>query len=146
MVIWEMSANSNALELSDQEKLALRAILNGDIYLNQRTRRPILLRLDEMLSDGTAHYDLSLVTIEHVLPQTPQEGSDWMTNFPTQALRDGWVHRLANLALLSKYKNPAASNYDFDYKKTKYFAQDGDSAFVLTSQVRQQPVWTIDVL
>ena len=79
----------NALELSDQEKLNLRAPLDGDIYLNQRTRRPILLRLDEMLSDGTAHYDHSLVTIEHVLPQAPQEGSDWITNFPTQALRDG---------------------------------------------------------
>jgi hypothetical protein len=24
----------------------------------------------------------------------------------------------------------------------KYFVQDGDSAFVLTSQVRQEPVWT----
>ena len=83
-------------------------MLDGEIYLNQRTRRPILLRLDEMLSDGTAHYDHSLLTIEHVLPQTPQDGSDWMTNFPTPALRDGWVHRLANLVLLSKYKNPAA--------------------------------------
>jgi hypothetical protein len=138
--------DGNALELSNKEKLDLRAMLDGNIYLNQRTRRPILLRLDEMLSDGTAHYDHSLVTIEHVLPQTPQQGSDWMTNFPTQELRDAWIHRLANLVLLSKYKNPAASNYDFDNKKTKYFAQDGDSAFVLTSQVRQQPVWTIDVL
>ncbi len=139
-------AGGDALELSHQEKLDLRKMLDGDIYLNQRTRRPILLRLDEMLSDSTAHYDHSLVTIEHVLPQTPQEGSKWMMNFPTQALRDGWVHRLANLVLLSRYKNPAASNYDFDHKKTKYFAQDGDSAFVLTSQVRQQSIWTVAVL
>jgi Protein of unknown function DUF262/Protein of unknown function (DUF1524) len=135
-----------ALNLSDEEKTILRNALDGDIYLNQRTRRPILLRLDEMLSDGTAHYDHSLVTIEHVLPQNPKEGSEWLQNFPTQESRDLWTHRLANLVLLSKYKNPAASNYDFDYKKTTYFAQDGDSAYVLTSQVRQEPVWTPDVL
>jgi hypothetical protein len=61
-------------------------------------------------------------------------------------MRDGWVHRLANLVLLSKYKNPAASNYEFDYKKSKYFDQDGDSAFVLTNQVRQEPIWTPEVL
>ncbi len=134
------------LELSAKEKTDLLAALDGDIYLNQRTRRPILLRLDEMLSDSTAHYDHSLVTIEHVLPQTPRAGSDWLINFPTQPLRDSWVHRLANLVLLSKHKNPAASNYDFDHKKRTYFAEDGDSAFVLTSQVRQQPNWTVDVL
>jgi hypothetical protein len=135
-----------AFELSQQEQLDLRTTLNGDIYLNQRTRRPILLRLDEMLSDGTAHYDHTLVTIEHVLPQTPEPDSQWVADFPTQELRDEWVHRIGNLVLLSKYKNPAASNYDFDYKKTKYFAQDGDSAFVLTSQVRQEPVWNLPVL
>ncbi|WP_164895704.1 DUF262 domain-containing protein [Mesorhizobium sp. M7A.F.Ca.MR.176.00.0.0] len=135
-----------ALELSPQDKLDLRQILNGDVYLNQRTRRPILLRLDEMLSDGTAHYDHALVTIEHVLPQTPHAGSDWLVNFPTQEQRGQWVHRLANLVLLSRYKNPAASNYDFDHKKTVYFAQDADSSYVLTSQVRQEPVWTLAVL
>ena len=139
-------AEGGAFELSDQEKLDLRTALNGDIYLNQRTRRPILLRLDEMLSDGTAHYDHSLLTIEHVLPQNPNAGSEWLVNFPDQEVRDRWIHRLANLVLLSKYKNPAASNYDFEYKKNKYFSQDGDSSFVLTSQVRQEPVWTANVL
>ena len=139
-------ASDSTLELSNQEKLDLRNVLDGDVYLNQRTRRPILLRLDGMLSDGTAHYDHSLVTIEHVLPQTPPEGSEWIANFPTQELRNSWVHRIANLVLLSKYKNPAASNYDFGYKKEKYFTQDGDSSFVLTGQVRQEPVWTPEVL
>lgn len=135
-----------SLELSDKEKTELRATLEGDIYSNSRTRRPILLRLDEMLSDGTAHYDHSLVTIEHVLPQHPKNGSEWEKNFPTQALRDQWVHRLANLVLLSRYKNPAASNYDFQTKKTKYFAQDGDAAFVLTNQVREESNWLVGTL
>lgn len=135
-----------ALDLTTAEKLDFRLTLSGNIYLNQRTRRPILLRLDEMLSDGTAHYDHSLVTIEHVLPQTPPADSVWLEHFPTQEIRNEWVHRLANLVLLSRYKNPAAGNYDFAYKKDTYFAQSGDSAYVLTSQVRQEPEWTPAVL
>jgi hypothetical protein len=74
-------AVGNSLELSLEEKQNLKQVLDGKIYLNQRTRRPILLRLDEMLSDGTAHYDHSVVTIEHVLPQAPPEGSKWLENF-----------------------------------------------------------------
>lgn len=137
---------SKALDLTAEEKHDFQRTLSGDIYLSQRTRRPVLLRLDEMLSDGTAHYDHALVTIEHVLPQTPAANSDWLEHFPTQEIRDAWVHRLANLVLLSRYKNPAASNYDFAYKKETYFAQGGDSAYVLTSQVRQEPQWTPTVL
>ncbi|MEG3177117.1 DUF262 domain-containing HNH endonuclease family protein [Sphingomonas sp. RB3P16] len=139
-------AGGVAFDLSSEEKQDLLRALDGDVYLNQRTRRPILLRLDGMLTDGTAHYDHSLITIEHVLPQTPAPDSEWIANFPEAEMRDGWVHRLANLVLLSKYKNPAASNYDFDFKKTKYFAENGDTSFILTSQVRQEPVWTTDVL
>lgn len=138
--------DGKALDLTDAEKMDFKLTLGGNIYLNQRTRRPILLRLDEMLSDGTAHYDHSLVTIEHVLPQNPAADSDWLAHFPTQELRNEWVHRLANLVLLSRYKNPAASNYDFTYKKDTYFAQGGDTAYVLTSQVRQEFEWTPAIL
>ncbi|MBL8579307.1 MAG: DUF262 domain-containing protein [Mesorhizobium sp.] len=138
--------DGKALDLTDAEKMDFKLTLGGNIYLNQRTRRPILLRLDEMLSDGTAHYDHALVTIEHVLPQNPAADSEWLAHFPTQEIRNEWVHRLANLVLLSRYKNPAASNYDFTYKKDTYFAQSGDSAYVLTSQVRQELEWTPAVL
>jgi hypothetical protein len=41
-----------------------------------------------------------IVTIEHVLPQTPNKGSKWLEWFPEEAVRDAWVHRLANLVLL----------------------------------------------
>lgn len=138
--------DGKALDLTGTEKQDFKLILGGNIYLNQRTRRPILLRLDEMLSDGTAHYDHALVTIEHVLPQNPAADSDWLAHFPTQEIRNEWVHRLANLVLLSRYKNPAASNYDFTYKKDTYFAPSGDSAYVLTSQVRQEVEWTPAIL
>lgn len=135
-----------SLELSNEEVENLFDWLDDDIYQNQRTRRAILLRLDEMLSDGTAHYDHRVVTIEHVLPQNPKEDSEWIKNFPDKEFRDDWVHSIANLVLLSRYKNPAASNYDFEKKKNVYFTEDGDSAFVLTNQVRERKEWTPEVL
>nr|WP_214645485.1 HNH endonuclease family protein [Novosphingopyxis iocasae] len=135
-----------ALNLSEFEVESLFDWLDDDIYLNQRTRRAILLRLDEMLSDGTAHYDHRILTIEHVLPQNPGANSDWIRKFPSKSYRDHWVHTLANLVLLSKYKNPAASNYDFEKKKGAYFSNDGDSAFVLTNQVRELDDWTPEIL
>lgn len=135
-----------SLDLTFDEKHDFRLALDGDVYLNQRTRRPILLRLDEMLSDGTAHYDHALVTIEHVLPQNPAAGSHWLEDFPTQDVRDRWIHRLANLVLLSRYKNPAAGNYDFNHKKDVYFAPNGDSSYIITNQVREEKEWTLAIL
>ena len=136
----------NAFSLDEDESWDLFDTLNDAIYEVPRTRKPILLKLDEILSDGTAHYEHELITIEHVLPQNPAPKSAWLKDFPDEGFREEWVHSLANLVLLSKYKNPAASNYDFDYKKTKYFTEDGDSPFVLTNQVRDTPQWNPAVL
>ncbi len=137
---------SPAIDLLEDEAWALFEVLDGPIYENARTRKPILLKLDETLSDGSAHYEQELITIEHVLPQTPPTDSEWIVDFPDPEFREDWVHSLANLVLLSRYKNPAASNYDFEYKKTKYFSEDGDSPFLLTNQVRETVKWTPKVL
>ena len=150
-VLQEMESASkpekpSALDLTKNESWELFEVLDGPIYENSRTRRPILLKLDETLSDGSAHYEHDLVTIEHVLPQNPAAGSQWLIDFPDAEFREDWVHCLANLVLLSRYKNPAASNYDFEHKKTKYFSDDGDSPFLLTNQVRETKNWTPKVL
>jgi hypothetical protein len=52
------------------------------------------------------------------------------------------VHILGNLALLTRKKNSAASNYDFDRKKAAYFARGGVSPFVLTTEVLAHKEWT----
>ena len=66
---------------------------------------------------------------------------------PMTAPYDAYVHRLGNLALLSRRKNAQAQNFDFDDKKQKYFSSDkGISPFVLTTQVLQQREWTPQVV
>ncbi len=138
--------NDDLLGLSAKEQQETISALNGAIYETARTRKQILLRLDEALSDGTAKYDLPIIQIEHVLPQTPHAESEWIKNFPDEYVRFGWTHSLANLVLLSRYKNASAKNYDFEDKKSKYFLVEDSTPFVLTSQVIQEAEWTPSVL
>src|ERR1035437_10167525 len=135
------------LEPTEYEKRKTFSNLNGNLYELTKVRAYVLLRLDTMLSGGGAVYDYPIVTIEHVLPQTPKKGSQWMNWFPEPADRDGWVHRLANLVLLSRNKNSEAQNFDFETKKEKYFTSDkGVVPFVLTTQVLKHVEWTPMVL
>jgi hypothetical protein len=87
-----------------------------------------------------------MISIEHVLPQNPPEKSKWTEWFPTQDLRDHWVHRLGNLLLLNHKKNSSASNYDFDKKKAAYFTKGGVSPFPLTTQSVSESEWTLAVV
>ena len=78
--------------------------------------------------------------------KTPQAGSKWLVWFPDPAVRASVVHSLGNLALLTRKKNSSASNYEFDKKKTAYFAKGGISPFVLTTQVLRPTEWTPPVV
>ena len=54
----------------------MRAALRGDICtLTARRRNYLILRLGFFVSDGSATYEPSVLTIEYVLPQTVAEGS-----------------------------------------------------------------------
>ena len=136
-----------ALDLTAEEKQETRNRLGGELYLVTKVRKYVLLRLDEMLANNPGvTYDHALITVEHVLPQTPAADSVWLRDF-NQDERERWTHRLANLVLLNRAKNSEAQNYDFAEKKTKYFTgRNGVAIFALTSQVLGQADWTPAVL
>ncbi len=135
------------LQLTALEQNAAIKALDDDVYnLLPKLRTYILLRLDSALSGGGATYDYDLITVEHVLPQNPEAGSQWETWFPDPAMRDGVVHRLGNLALLTRKKNSSASNFKFDKKKTSYFTTGGVSPFAITTQVVKEKEWTPTVV
>jgi hypothetical protein len=143
----DLYAADSPLQLSDTEYRLLLQELNGEIYRQVPQRRLyILLRLDSALSDGSATYDHSVISIEHVLPQNPPPGSKWCEWFSTQDLRDHWLHRLGNLLLLNHKKNSSASNYEFNKKKTAYFTKGGVSPFPLTTQAVGEKEWTVAVV
>ena len=140
----DLGSTGSALQLSPHEQWRFYAALSGPIYetLSARACSTILLRLDSLVSDGSATYAYETITVEHVLPQTPQAGSLWLNWFPDPSQRANWVHRLGNLALLTRKKNSAASNYDFDTKKQKYFRQKGVASLALTVEVLACNEWT----
>jgi hypothetical protein len=143
----DLFADASPLQLDDAERKAVRKSLDGDIYTVTRIRLPLLLRLDELLSGGSAVYNSPIVSVEHVLPQNPAAGSRWLTDFPVELDREQWVHKLANLVLLTRRKNSQASNLDFSEKKSKYFStKAGVSNFALTSKVLAESTWTLDTL
>ena len=139
--------NSTApLQLTTEEKSNVRGALDGPIYLQTRVRMPLLLRIDSLLADKGATYEHKVLSIEHVLPQTPKPDSNWISWFPDEELREEWTHKLGNLVLLSRHKNSQAQNFEFDRKKKEYFQKKGVSTFAVTSQVLSETEWTPDVL
>ena len=138
----DVLGSDSPIHLSDSEKEEVLQQLDGDIYEIPRIRMPVLLRLDEAVSDGSATYDHRIISVEHVLPQNPAEAGEWVNLFPDKEVRDLWTHRLANLVLLSRSKNSRAQNYAFKRKKAEYFLRKGISPFALTSQVLSASSWT----
>lgn len=139
-----MAAPVAAVDLTAYEQSTLRRVLQSDIYLmTARRRNYLILRLDSFLVDGAATYDPTVLTIEHVLPQTVDEGSVWATQWPNASDRNLWLHRLANLVPLTQRRNSAAQNYDFERKKKAYFGgKQGVSSYALTTQVLHTATWT----
>lgn len=143
----DLFAEGSPLQLSDAERQEFLAALDGDVYRQvPRGRLYVLLRLDSALSDGSATYDYGVLSIEHVLPQSPPAGGEWCKWFPDPAVRDKYVHRLGNLLLLNQRKNSSASNSPFAEKKKAYFKKGGVSPFPLTTQALQETEWTEEVV
>lgn len=134
----------SAVDLSAEETAEMKDALNGNIYeLTPRRRNYVILRLDAFMSDGAASYDPAVLTIEHVLPQTVNEDSEWAALWPEAEKRKEWVHKISNLVPLNRRRNSQAQNYDFARKKSAYFTgKKNVSSYALTTQVLNTPSWT----
>jgi len=84
------------------------------------------------------------VTVEHILPQNPDEKSNWVTLFDENQ-REEWTNKLGNLVLLGRRKNSKAQNDDFQKKKGIYFKEKSE-AFQITRELETIPEWNIDTL
>jgi len=132
---------STGLDITQHEAFALFDALNGPVYLSTRVVKPILLRLEHASTDASAFYDYPTISVEHVCPQTLPEESEWAKWYSDPDDHSTWLHRLGNLVLLNSRKNSAARNFDFDTKKSTYFAPGDTCAFSLTSEVRDCKSW-----
>jgi hypothetical protein len=137
-----------SLLTSVEEKRAAADAISGDVHnLSPPPKRTfVLLRLDAALSSGEATYDFDTITVEHILPQTPDANSKWIEWWPDPVVREKSVHLLGNLALLNRRQNSAALNWEFAKKKEKYYQRKtGGSPFQITSRVLKETEWTPEV-
>lgn len=136
-----------AFALTPEELAETKDRLADRIYLVAPVRKYVLLRLDDLLAKQPGvSYQHKMITVEHVLPQNPKDGSVWKQDFSDDE-RLRWTHRLGNLVLLNRAKNSEAQNYDFAKKKANYFTGvNGSAVFALTTQVLTHDAWTPAVL
>lgn len=86
----------------------------------RRFTRYLLLKLDYLYGDTMQRLGVDFLSVEHILPQNPADGSQWMVDF-SDAEREEWTHRLGNLVLITTKKNTSQGRLDFADKKTRYF-------------------------
>ena len=87
-------------------------LFNANVY----RRKVLKLVLDRIeLNENPAPVDLSKLSIEHLMPQTPTE--QWLQELDTTADKyaDN-LHRLGNLTLVSKYDNSFMGNSLWEFK------------------------------
>jgi uncharacterized protein with ParB-like and HNH nuclease domain len=138
------------LMLRDIEKRDLLDTLDGNIY-QHKAGRYIVLRLSSYIEEEQKYKGTDGATMEHVLPQTPDKGSKWLTWFPDDNERHQWTHRIANLVPLSGRANSRARNRELQKKIDTYFKRRNDiTTYALTVQVIKDvdddKEWTLDTL
>lgn len=131
-------------QIFQYDQQPLRDALTGDIY-GKSFCKYVLLKLECLLrSSHQVFPSFGRVSVEHVLPQHPEQGSQWGTDF-TEDERQVWTHKLGNLVLLTRNKNAQLSNRDFAQKKQRYFASSID-VFPHVAKVMQYTEWTPHIL
>jgi uncharacterized protein with ParB-like and HNH nuclease domain len=112
----ELLQNNKLFEVNNE---SLKETLNGDVY-GRRFARYILLKYEYLQSENTVQLsNYKTISVEHILPQNPDDSSEWKKDFSDKE-REDWLHKLANLVLISGRKNSKLSNCDFQEKKKKY--------------------------
>jgi uncharacterized protein with ParB-like and HNH nuclease domain len=98
--------------------------INKKVYGRQFVKN-ILLKLDFLHNDNKANKwsGFGQITIEHILPQTPKDGSQWKKDF-TDIDRADLTNKLGNLILLGRGKNASQGRLDYSLKHQKYFAKN----------------------
>lgn len=98
--------------------------LEGKVYGRQFAKN-ILLKLDYLHNDNKAVKwgGFSQITVEHILPQTPAQNSQWLIDFDATE-RAELTNKLGNLILLGRAKNASQGRLDYKLKHQKYFANN----------------------
>jgi hypothetical protein len=110
----------NNKELFKISKENFENALNRKDFYKKKYAKYILLKYDFLKSSNTALIsNYTNISIEHILPQNPDENSQWQRDFTENEIED-LKHNLGNLILINGKKNTSLGNLDFILKKERY--------------------------
>ena len=109
----------------DIDDISFKRVLEGPIY-GKRFARYILLKLDHYYQNHAQKMHFETLSVEHILPQNPKDGSQWMSDFDSKQ-REKWTHKIGNLVLITRRKNSSLGNLDFNEKLKRYFEKNIDT-------------------
>ncbi len=127
-----------AKERSDDRKIREGCLV--DNFYGVGYCRYMLLRAEISAGDNDDLREYTVRSVEHILPQNPKIGSQWLTWFSEQEISQV-VNKAGNLVLLSKGKNSSASNKELAEKKTTYL-KPRVSDFPRSVQVLGYDTWS----
>lgn len=135
-----LSAGRKYFASDDEIRAAVRSV---PYYLNGRAhQRALVLRWLEQSYGGKEPVDLTTLTIEHVLPQTPTQewhqalAEDLQPEEESGQVHESLVHTLGNLTLTGY--NAKLSNSSFAVKRT----QLATSGVLMNQEIAQQERWS----
>lgn len=108
--------------LTEQQRKDLAEAIKGhhDNEAAKRLLAAYVWHQEEQSDDvATQRLDVHRATLEHIIPQDPALGSNWLVDFD-KPFRDEYTHRLGNMTLLTQSKNSANRNFDFAKKRLIY--------------------------
>ena len=124
----------------DIDKDSFRRVTEGPIY-GRRFCRYILLKLDFYYHDHALRMHFETLSVEHVLPQNPENESLWLKDF-TDDDRKEWTDRMGNLVLITRRKNSSQGRLDYQEKKDRYFVKCIDTCPNSLRVLHQYNTWT----
>jgi len=146
-ILKEIEYSENVSELFNSNVFKINVtnliqILNGDIY-GRRYARYILYKLDFLYSGEDEKFSIpKTISVEHVLPQNPEDDSQWKKDFSDEERID-LTDKIGNLVLISRRKNSSQGRLDFEVKKKNYFKNNielfRNSLRVLTENSKWSP-------
>jgi hypothetical protein len=130
--------------LNVERKLVEAAISNlrSRTFEAKRYSDLVLRRISVELGQDPGPLHPDGVTIEHILPRHPTDGTDWWRQFRTRAQIAEYANRLGNLAFLSRAENQLASAHSFEEKRRIL----AGSRFLLARDAATAAVWSPDTI
>jgi len=134
-----------ASSVFDFDKARFKHILETEDIYGRRYARYLLFKIDVLLASPDTRLQVpTQMSVEHILPQTPDSSSQWCKDFSVDD-RQIWTDRMGNLVLISRRKNSSQGRLDFKNKKEKYFKSNVE-IFPNSMRAMQCEVWNMETL